>query len=191
MPHDTPVESAFATRLCANRIAELTSQIRTTTARTRPTISPLDGQKIADIAVSSVDDVQSAFDSARAAQTVWAETSLRERRRAVLKLHDFVLEHQDELMDLIQIESGKTRAHAFDESAHVDKAAEGAVGACFSWARPSNGVLTWAACANPVLAAATAPKGSCVTPKRNQSRAKASYRSPVRPSCRPRDMRPS
>ena len=132
MPHDTPVESAFATRLCANRIAELTSQIRTTTARTRPTISPLDGQKIADIAVSSVDDVQSAFDSARGAQPVWAKTSLRERRRAVLKLHDFVLEHQDELMDLIQIESGKTRAHAFDESAHVDKAAEGAVGACFS-----------------------------------------------------------
>ena len=119
MPDETPAESALAARLSAQRIAELTSQIRTTTAQTRPTISPLDGEKIADIQVSSVDDVQTAFDSARDAQIGWAKTPLRERKRALLKLHDLVLERQDELMDLIQIESGKTRAHAFDEVAHV------------------------------------------------------------------------
>ena len=103
----------------AARIAELTGQIRTTIHESRTTISPLNGLPVADIPVSSVADVQSAFDAARNAQITWARTSLRERKKALLKLHDLVLEHQDELMDLIQIESGKTRAHAFDEIAHV------------------------------------------------------------------------
>ncbi|MEO6470524.1 MAG: aldehyde dehydrogenase family protein, partial [Aeromicrobium sp.] len=89
-------DNGFSSRLSAKRIAELTSQIRTTTTETRPTISPLNGEKVADIQVSSVDDVQTAFDSARNAQTEWAKTSLRQRKKALLRLHDLVLEHQDE-----------------------------------------------------------------------------------------------
>jgi len=103
----------------AARIAELTSQIRTTTHESRTTISPMNGKTVADIPVSSIDDVQSAFDAARIAQTSWAQTPLHERKKALLKLHDLVLENQEELLDLIQIESGKTRAHAFEEIAHV------------------------------------------------------------------------
>src|SRR5699024_10085827 len=42
-----------------------------------------------------------------------------ERTRMLLRLHDLVLNRQDELLDLIQLESGKSRTHAFDEIAHV------------------------------------------------------------------------
>jgi len=103
----------------AARISELTGQIRTTTHESRTTISPMNGKPVAEIPVSSIDDVQAAFDVARSAQSAWARTSLHERAKALLKLHDLVLQNQEELLDLIQIESGKTRAHAFDEIAHV------------------------------------------------------------------------
>jgi len=101
------------------RIAELTGLIRSTTGDSRTTVSPLTGDPLAEVPVSSIDDVEDAFDAARAAQLTWSQTSLRERRRALLRLHDLVLERREELMDLIQLESGKARAHAFDEVAHV------------------------------------------------------------------------
>ena len=113
---DVPVRSAAVN---AARTAELVSLIRTTSDQTRTTTSPLTGDAVADIPVSSVDDVDAAFVVARTAQATWAQTSFRTRRKALLKLHDLVLAHQDELMDLIQIESGKSRAHAYDEVAHV------------------------------------------------------------------------
>lgn len=101
------------------RIAQLAALIRTTSGQSRETFSPLDGAKIADIPESSLVDVDVAFDTARIAQEKWATSSLGERKRALLRFHDLVLEHQDELLDLIQIESGKSRQHAFDEVAHL------------------------------------------------------------------------
>jgi succinate-semialdehyde dehydrogenase/glutarate-semialdehyde dehydrogenase len=101
------------------RIAELTGLIRSTTGESRTTTSPMTGQPVAEIPLSSIDDVEAAFDAARVAQAAWSQTSLRERRRALLRLHDLVLERQEELLDLIQLESGKARSHAFDEVAHV------------------------------------------------------------------------
>lgn len=101
------------------RITRLTALIRATSGKTRATFSPLDGAKVADIPESSLADVDAAFDTARVAQEKWAKTSLSERKRALLRFHDLVLEHQDELLDLIQIESGKSRQHAFDEVAHL------------------------------------------------------------------------
>lgn len=101
------------------RANQLTGLIRTTVADSRTTFSPLDGQPVADVPVSSIDDVEAAFTAARDAQRAWSRTSVRERKRALLRFHDLVLDRQDELLDLIQIESGKSRAHAFDEVAHV------------------------------------------------------------------------
>ncbi|NRQ49784.1 succinic semialdehyde dehydrogenase [Aeromicrobium stalagmiti] len=114
---DTP--AVTASPLSATRLAELTALIRTTTGESRTTYSPLDGAPVADVPVSSVADVDAAFAAAREAQKAWSRTSFRERRKALLRLHDLVLEHQDELLDLIQIESGKSRQHAYDEVAHL------------------------------------------------------------------------
>ncbi|RLV56558.1 succinate-semialdehyde dehydrogenase (NADP(+)) [Aeromicrobium phragmitis] len=101
------------------RVAELTRLVRTSIAETRRTVSPLTGGEVATIPVSSVDDVADAFAAARRAQQDWARTSLMSRQQMLLRLHDLVLDHQEELLDLIQLESGKSRAHAFDEIAHL------------------------------------------------------------------------
>ena len=47
--------------------------------------------------------------AARAAQRTWAATPWRERAAVLLRFHDLVLDRQDEVLDLIQLESGKAR----------------------------------------------------------------------------------
>ena len=81
--------------------------------------SPLTGQPLAHVPQSSDADVAEAFRRARRAQTAWARTSLDERAATMLRLHDLVLDRQDEIIDLIVWESGKARKHAFDEPMHI------------------------------------------------------------------------
>ena len=45
--------------------------------------------------------------------------SIDERAQCLLRLHDLVLDRQDEIIDLIVWESGKARKHAFDEPLHI------------------------------------------------------------------------
>lgn len=115
----SPDAPSVAGLLPSSRIRALTGLIRSTTGETRTTVSPLTGEPVAEIPTSSIDDVEAAFDTARAAQERWARTPYAARSAALLRLHDLVLDHADELLDLIQIESGKSRAHAFDEIAHM------------------------------------------------------------------------
>jgi succinate-semialdehyde dehydrogenase/glutarate-semialdehyde dehydrogenase len=63
------------------------------------------------------DDIAIAATRARAAQPAWAATPLHQRARIFLRYHDLVLRHQPELLDLIQLETGKARRHAFEEIA--------------------------------------------------------------------------
>lgn len=85
------------------------------TAETFSRVSPLTGGPIATLPLSTADDVSRAVDAARAAQVRWAATSFDERKRILLRFHDLVLDRQVELLDLVQIESGKVRKHAFEE----------------------------------------------------------------------------
>jgi len=60
-------------------------------------------------------DVDLAFERARAAQAVWALTEFAERRAILLRFHDLLLDRRDEILDLLQLETGKARRHAFEE----------------------------------------------------------------------------
>jgi succinate-semialdehyde dehydrogenase/glutarate-semialdehyde dehydrogenase len=97
----------------------LTSRVVSSTGNTVPAYSPISGQPLAMIPQSSEADVREAFARARHAQRAWARTSLEERSAMLLRLHDLVLDRQDEIIDLICWESGKARKHAFDEPLHI------------------------------------------------------------------------
>ena len=97
----------------------LTNRVVSTTGQTVPAYSPISGQPLARIPQSSEGDVREAFVRARHAQQAWARTSLEHRSALLLRLHDLVLERQDEIIDLICWESGKARKHAFDEPLHI------------------------------------------------------------------------
>ncbi|MFD5321954.1 succinic semialdehyde dehydrogenase [Streptomyces sp. NPDC127098] len=77
--------------------------------------SPLTGERLAELPVAAPDEVAAAFDSARAAQRAWAALPVRRRAAVLLRLHDLLLRRQDEVLDLIQLETGKARLHAHEE----------------------------------------------------------------------------
>ena len=110
---------SVATRVAPARIAALTGLVRSRSGESRTLKAPFTDEPIAEIPASTLDDVDAAFAAARTAQERWALTPLRERKHMLLKFHDLVLSHQDELMDLIQVEGGKSRRDAFVEVLHT------------------------------------------------------------------------
>jgi succinate-semialdehyde dehydrogenase / glutarate-semialdehyde dehydrogenase len=123
------VDPALARRLVQRVVAGLR-------AGTQTTVAPATGAPIAALPLSTPDDVRLAVDSARAAQRAWASRPLAERARTFLELHDLVLDEQSDLLDLIQIENGKARAHAFEEVADVAVVARHYARRASSYLRP-------------------------------------------------------
>ncbi|MDH6217471.1 succinic semialdehyde dehydrogenase [Streptomyces pseudovenezuelae] len=85
--------------------------------------SPFTGEKLADLPQSTPEDVAEAFAAARVAQALWAQTPVRERAAVLLRFHDLVLARQAEVLDLVQLETGKARLHAHEEVQAVAVAA--------------------------------------------------------------------
>ncbi|MEC4017462.1 succinic semialdehyde dehydrogenase [Streptomyces sp. H27-D2] len=85
--------------------------------------TPFTGEKLADLPESTPQDVTTAFDRARAAQQLWAARPVRQRAAVLLRFHDLVLSRQSEVLDLIQLETGKARLHAHEEVQAVAVAA--------------------------------------------------------------------
>ncbi|WP_068401372.1 succinic semialdehyde dehydrogenase [Kribbia dieselivorans] len=106
------VDPAVCRRLTARVVSSRSAPNLTTN-------SPLTGGAIGDLPASTIDDVDRAFATARAAQPRWAATSIADRTAILLRLHDIMLDRQRELLDLCQIETGKTRMHAFEELGSV------------------------------------------------------------------------
>lgn len=85
--------------------------------------TPFTGEKLAELPESTPEDVAAAFDRAREAQRKWAATPVGQRAAVLLRFHDLVLKRQNEVLDLIQLETGKTRLHAHEEVQAVAVAA--------------------------------------------------------------------
>lgn len=87
------------------------------TASSVSVINPKTAKVIYELPQQSAEQVASAVKAARLAQPVWANTSVKERAAWLYALHDLILEEQDKLMDIVQLETGKARAHSFEEVA--------------------------------------------------------------------------
>ncbi|PYC78083.1 succinic semialdehyde dehydrogenase [Streptomyces tateyamensis] len=79
------------------------------------TLAPLTGEPLAELPQSTPEDVAGAYRAARLAQPAWAALPVRRRAEVLLRFHDLLLKRQDEVLDLIQAETGKARLHAFEE----------------------------------------------------------------------------
>jgi succinate-semialdehyde dehydrogenase / glutarate-semialdehyde dehydrogenase len=100
------------------RVAELVQLVRVPPERPRLiSLAPFTGEPLAAIPLATADDVRAAVERARAAQAAWSTVPPRERARVVLRFHDRLLARQHEILDLIQLETGKARLHAFEEVA--------------------------------------------------------------------------
>ena len=118
IPADPELDPTASYATDQSVIRRLSGLLRAT-AGTRTSYAPATGQPIADLPVSSPDDVIAAVRSARKTQQTWRRVPLAERAAILLRYHDLVLDHRHELVDLVIRESGKARKQAFEEVAHV------------------------------------------------------------------------
>ena len=78
-------------------------------------IAPFTGEVIARFPTATRADVTETFDRARFAQRAWAARTVRERAAILLRAHDLFLARRDEVLDLLQLETGKARRDALEE----------------------------------------------------------------------------
>ncbi len=74
------------------------------------------GEVLTALPQSTPEDIETAFERARAAQRVWSQWSLKDRLAVFKRFHKLLIEHNETLVDLIQAESGKARRMAFEET---------------------------------------------------------------------------
>lgn len=102
--------------------------------KTREITAPFTGEILAEVPISTPEDVRAAYARARAAQEAWAALPVRERITPFLRLHDAMLDRRQELLDVVQWETGKARRHAYEELLDV-------VGCTLYFARRAPGLL--------------------------------------------------
>jgi succinate-semialdehyde dehydrogenase/glutarate-semialdehyde dehydrogenase len=98
------------------RLGQLARRLVTSPrAATHTPVAAFTGEPLPAYPLSTAADVDLAFATARAAQAAWQRRSVGDRARLMLRLHDVVIDRRDDVMDVIQLETGKARIHAFEE----------------------------------------------------------------------------
>ena len=82
---------------------------------TEEVTNPANGEVIAEMPLSTEEDVNRAVGAAKNAFAEWSVTPPGERATALLKLADLIEEHADELSDLEAADAGKPRAAFHDD----------------------------------------------------------------------------
>ncbi|MGQ3328049.1 succinic semialdehyde dehydrogenase [Halorubrum sp. FL23] len=77
--------------------------------------APATAERIGSVPACDTDTVDAAVERAREAQAEWAATPARERAAVLDRFGDLVLDRREELLDLLQIETGKSRRTAVEE----------------------------------------------------------------------------
>jgi succinate-semialdehyde dehydrogenase/glutarate-semialdehyde dehydrogenase len=112
---ERPFEAAVSAH--ARKLAALAARV-STAGNERESIeveNPATGEVLATVPECTAEDVDLAVRRARDAQARWRETGFDQRREILLRYHDLVLDRQDEILDVLQLESGKARRHAYEE----------------------------------------------------------------------------
>ncbi|GAB2501884.1 methylmalonate-semialdehyde dehydrogenase [Alkalibacterium psychrotolerans] len=77
--------------------------------------NPATGELIGKVPLSSKDELNEAAEKAQEAFTTWSRVSVPKRGRFMFKLQNLLIEHSEELAQLITLENGKTIADARGE----------------------------------------------------------------------------
>ncbi len=80
-----------------------------------PVEMPATGNLLGHVPRGTADDVAAAACAARTAQRGWGRLPAAQRSEVLLRFATLLLGRQDEVLDLIQLENGKARRHAFEE----------------------------------------------------------------------------
>lgn len=109
----TPPRLSGPTRSRLDRLAQRAAV--TEPAGSIDVVTAATGDVLGRVPRATAADVAEAAAAARRAQPSWAATPVGQRAHVMRRFAELVLDRQDEVLDLIQLENGKARAHAFDE----------------------------------------------------------------------------
>jgi acyl-CoA reductase-like NAD-dependent aldehyde dehydrogenase len=82
-------------------------------------VNPADGSVIANVPLDGPAEVAATVARVRANQPAWEELGIKGRAEWLGKLRDWLLDHQDEIADTMQRETGKVRAESMGEVPYV------------------------------------------------------------------------
>ncbi|MBA4700168.1 MAG: CoA-acylating methylmalonate-semialdehyde dehydrogenase [Ruminococcus sp.] len=91
--------------------------------------NPSTGEVIAKVPCCTVDEVEAAIDAAKAAYPAWSSTPVIKRVQILYKLRDLIIEHMDELTELVAIEGGKAWGEAMGDVLKAKEGTEQAIAA--------------------------------------------------------------
>ena len=74
--------------------------------------NPATGEEIGTVPNTDFNSLPEMFEHARSAQKIWARRSYRERARALRLMRDYIVEHAEELSEIVSKSNGKTRVDA-------------------------------------------------------------------------------
>src|SRR3954447_15718225 len=115
-PPTRTVATIPSKRVSAEHLRRLATRVKSNAGREPVEIEqPFTGEPLGTVPKCDPDDVRAAAERARKAQESWGQTSFAERKRILLRFHDLVLGAREELLDLLQVESGKARRAGFEE----------------------------------------------------------------------------
>ncbi|TWE08608.1 methylmalonate-semialdehyde dehydrogenase [acylating] [Neobacillus bataviensis] len=92
-------------------------------------VNPATGQTIAEIPLSTKEDVDQAVGVAKEAFKTWSQTAVPKRARILFKYQQLLVDHWDELAKLVTIENGKALSEAMGEVQRGIECVEFAAGA--------------------------------------------------------------
>ncbi|ELZ08429.1 succinic semialdehyde dehydrogenase [Halovivax asiaticus JCM 14624] len=81
--------------------------------------TPISDEAIGTIPAYESADVAAAVERARRAQSSWAAMPVEDRAAVIERFGDLVAANRDELLDIVQLETGKARHHALEEVVDV------------------------------------------------------------------------
>ncbi len=90
-------------------------------SRTMQVISPIDGNKLSEVPMSTNEDLNKAVEAARTAFHKWSKTPIKERVQVFFRYKTLLEKNMKELAELVQEENGKTYGEAIAE---VEKSIE-------------------------------------------------------------------
>ena len=111
-----PAQGQWSPRVSAAMLARLAARAAVAAPAEQTEVeAPFTGDVLAEVPKGRPADIEAACAAAREAQQEWARRSVDERAAVLLRFHDLVLANAQEILDVIQLESGKARIHAFEE----------------------------------------------------------------------------
>lgn len=80
-----------------------------------PVVSPLDGQFLSQVPMSTIEDLNHAVDAARKAFHLWSRIPIKERVQVFFRYKYLLEQNLKELAELVMEENGKTHAEGVAE----------------------------------------------------------------------------